>query len=177
MYRILIISSAGGLLVRSDDTCVESTGAGGLWLYYDKTTFVPDQRITVSCFSEGYLEGEFWVIGDTKVLSFLVLFESMLAIFNFLMFLFQGRTIAITNSPSPTLTMGGEPTGVTIAEGVQSVKLNKAAVPAASIFITMNTFTEKMRQVSFFPMYSSQMPVELNRVLTCQTPIFSQIFN
>ena len=77
------------------------------------------------------------------------------------MFLFQGRTIAITNSPSPTLTMGGEPIVVTIAEEVQSVKLNKAAVPAASIFITMNTFTEKMRQVRLFvPRCSSQIPVE-----------------
>ena len=66
------------------------------------------------------------------------------------MFLVQGRTIAITNSPSPTLWMGGEPTVVTIAEGVQSVKLNKAAVPAASIFITMNTTnTYGQREASF----------------------------
>ena len=82
-------------------------------------------------------------------------------LFALLMFLFQGRTIAIINSPSPTLWMGEEPTVVTIVEGVQSVKLNKAAVPAASIFITMNTFTEKMRQVRLFvPRCSSQIPVE-----------------
>ena len=46
----------GGMLVRSDKKCVELIPQGR-WLYYDKTTFVPDATIGVSCFTEGFLDG------------------------------------------------------------------------------------------------------------------------
>ena len=46
----------GGLLTRSDERCVERSSQN--WLYYDKISFEPDGSVLVSCFKEGYLDGE-----------------------------------------------------------------------------------------------------------------------
>ena len=49
----------GGLLTRSDTRCVERTSSDvAPWQFYDTNVFRPDRTISVSCFADGYLDGE-----------------------------------------------------------------------------------------------------------------------
>ena len=178
MYRILIISSAGGLLVRSDDTCVESTGAGGLWLYYDKTTFVPDQRITVSCFSEGYLEGQFWVIksGDTKKFFPFLCFLRVCLLFSTYNVSVLGKDHRHHQQPKSDFVDGGRTNRGDNRGGGSVSEVEQSGSASGVHFHHHEHFYREDAPSKFFDR-GIILKCLLNRVLTCQTPISPQIFN
>ena len=57
----------GGLMIESDSICPESATSKG-WSCYNETGFFPDPTITISCFDEGYLDGNYDLFYTKKII-------------------------------------------------------------------------------------------------------------